>query len=159
MFLGGVLKFTANILRGRAFKIFKPAGTKLIYIFPLKPQLAKPAVLTLISEYNPSPSLTFLLIPSFLLMENHNQKSGSCKRKRDEGAGTIDADLRQNIECEIRTQISILDSTFSSSDKDRESAKRAIGVLSELAKDGTEKLIKNRNEKLVFFFPDRFVNL
>lgn len=92
-------------------------------------------------------------------MENHNQKSGSCKRKRDEGAGTIDADLRQNIECEIRTQISILDSTFSSSDKDRESAKRAIGVLSELAKDGTEKLIKNRNEKLVFFFPDRFVNL
>lgn len=100
-------------------------------------------------------------------MDNHNQNSGqplrkqspsisslarrSSKRKRDDeygdGAGSP-VDLHQDLVCEISTQIEILDSSFSSSDKDRESAKKAINVLSELAKNGTENLMKNRNEKL-----------
>ncbi|KAL8548327.1 hypothetical protein ACS0TY_007596 [Phlomoides rotata] len=88
-------------------------------------------------------------------MENHNQNSGprlrkqsplarrSFKRKRDEehgnGTGRIDdnspVDLHQDLVSEIRTQIEILDSIFSSSEKDRESAKHAIKVLSDLAKN------------------------
>ncbi|KAI3449636.1 hypothetical protein Pfo_006301 [Paulownia fortunei] len=91
-------------------------------------------------------------------MENQNQDSGrrlreqsssassssrrSLKRKLDEGldddGGRIGdqspLDLHQDLVREVRTQVEILDSAFSSTEKDRASAKNAIDVLSELAR-------------------------
>lgn len=47
-----------------------------------------------------------------------------------------DDDAHQDLAPEVRTQVKILESTFSSTEADRASAKRAIHVLSELAKNG-----------------------
>lgn len=47
-----------------------------------------------------------------------------------------DDDAHQDLAPEVRTQVEILESTFSSTESDRASAKRAIHVLSELAKNG-----------------------
>ncbi|KAL7112892.1 hypothetical protein ACP275_04G029500 [Erythranthe tilingii] len=63
----------------------------------------------------------------------------SLKRKLDEEFdGRIDdqspLDLHRDLVREVRAQVEILDSSFSSAEKDRASAKHAIGVLSELAK-------------------------
>ncbi|XP_049408941.1 ARM REPEAT PROTEIN INTERACTING WITH ABF2-like isoform X2 [Solanum stenotomum] len=46
-----------------------------------------------------------------------------------------DYDAHQDLAPEVRTQVEILESTFSSTEADRASAKRAIHVLSELAKN------------------------
>lgn len=45
-------------------------------------------------------------------------------------------DGHQDLEREVRTQVEILESSFSSSESDRASSKRAIHVLSEFAKNG-----------------------
>ena len=45
----------------------------------------------------------------------------------------------QDLIREIRTQVEILDSTFSSIEADRAAAKRAVHVISELAKNGNTK--------------------
>ncbi|KAL0391009.1 UNVERIFIED_CONTAM: arm repeat protein interacting with a [Sesamum calycinum] len=92
-------------------------------------------------------------------MENQNQNSGrrhrensastssssrrSLKRKLDEEfgddrgriGGESPPDSHQDLVREVRTQVEILDSAFSSNEQDRASAKRAIHVLSELAKN------------------------
>ncbi|XP_057800870.1 ARM REPEAT PROTEIN INTERACTING WITH ABF2-like [Salvia miltiorrhiza] len=83
-------------------------------------------------------------------MENRSHNSG--RRQRDEPpatrrslrrklneAGTADhhspLDLHQELVCQIRAQLEILDSAFSSTEESRESAKNALAVLSELAKN------------------------
>ncbi|XP_012840263.1 PREDICTED: ARM REPEAT PROTEIN INTERACTING WITH ABF2-like, partial [Erythranthe guttata] len=90
-------------------------------------------------------------------MENQNQNSGrrhreqsatssrrSLKRKLDEDSGEdrgriggeSPSDSQQDLVTEIRTQVEILDSVASSAaEQDRASVKRAIHVLSELAKN------------------------
>ena len=68
----------------------------------------------------------------------------SLKRKLDEDFEDdrkIEAlsppDAHQDLVREVRTQVQILDSTFSSIEADRASSKRAIQILSELAKNGS----------------------
>lgn len=68
----------------------------------------------------------------------------SLKRKFDEDFeddGRIDdvstGDVNQDLVREVRTQVEILDSTFSAIEADRASAKRATQILSELAKNGS----------------------
>ncbi|XP_059300908.1 ARM REPEAT PROTEIN INTERACTING WITH ABF2-like isoform X1 [Lycium ferocissimum] len=61
--------------------------------------------------------------------EDDNRKISSSPISRD------DDDNHQDLVPEIRTQVDILESTFSSIEADRASAKRAIHVLSELAKN------------------------
>lgn len=48
-------------------------------------------------------------------------------------------DSHRDLAPEVRTQVEILESTFSSTESDRSSAKRAIHFLSELAKNGNSK--------------------
>ncbi|KAK6135040.1 hypothetical protein DH2020_031218 [Rehmannia glutinosa] len=104
-------------------------------------------------------------------MDNQNQSSGrrhreqsaktssysrrSLKRKLDDEfgedrgriGGESPSETQQDLVCEIRTQVEILDSAFSSAEQDRSSAKRAIHVLSELAKNGTTKIVKENERK------------
>ncbi|XP_060181349.1 ARM REPEAT PROTEIN INTERACTING WITH ABF2-like isoform X1 [Lycium barbarum] len=87
-------------------------------------------------------------------MENNNQKhserssssSGRKSLKRKLVEDLIDdvdrnsvlessEDAQQDLAREVRTQVEILESSFSSSESDRASSKRAIHVLSELAKN------------------------
>lgn len=92
-------------------------------------------------------------------MENQSQNSGrrhreqsaspssrrSLKRKLDEECGEdrrsvggeSPAASQQDLMRDIQAQVEILDSVFSATEQDRASAKRAIHVLSELAKNGT----------------------
>lgn len=88
-------------------------------------------------------------------MENqkHSERSSSSgrrslKRKLHEGLEedqTVSSSLsseeaHQDLAREVRTQVEVLESSFFSSESDRASAKRAIHVLSELAKNGNSKL-------------------
>ncbi|XP_051120615.1 ARM REPEAT PROTEIN INTERACTING WITH ABF2 [Andrographis paniculata] len=85
-------------------------------------------------------------------MDNHGQSSGrrhreqslssstssrrSLKRKLDdEFSVESPSDIQQDLVREVRAQVEILEATFSFSEKDRASAKRAIHVLSELSKN------------------------
>ncbi|KAK4355523.1 hypothetical protein RND71_024494 [Anisodus tanguticus] len=78
-------------------------------------------------------------------MENHNHTersstSGrrSLKRKLEddlEDDRNVSEDTQQDLAREVRTQVEILESSFSSSESDRTDSKRAIHVLSELAKN------------------------
>lgn len=99
------------------------------------------------------PHLTSL---TSLSMEKKDQNSGrrhrdeptsygrSLRRKLNEehkdSDGAIDyqspVDLHQQLVCQIRTQVEILDSDLSSTVEGRESAKNAVTILSELAKNG-----------------------
>lgn len=103
-------------------------------------------------------------------MENQSQNSGrrhreqspsaspssrrSLRRKLDEERGDDRGSVggeslaasHQDLMREIRAQVEILDSVFSAAELDRASAKRAIHVLSELAKNGTGTM-GNGNEK------------
>lgn len=54
----------------------------------------------------------------------------------DRKVSSHDDDAHQDLASEVRTQVEILDSTFSSTEADRASAKTAIHVLCELAKNG-----------------------
>lgn len=51
-------------------------------------------------------------------------------------------DVNQDLVREVRTQVEILDSTFSAIEADRASAKRATQILSELAKNGSAKIVE-----------------
>lgn len=53
----------------------------------------------------------------------------------DRKVSSHDDDAHQDLASEVRTQVEILDSTFSSTEADRASAKTAIHVLCELAKN------------------------
>lgn len=96
-------------------------------------------------------------------MENQNQNSGrrlreqssstsrrSLRRKLDDESGEdrgriggeSSPDSHQDLVREIRTQVEILDSASSSAEQDRASAKRAIHILSEHAKNGTKEVEK-----------------
>ena len=82
----------------------------------------------------------------------------SLKRKLEEdfGADRKIATLsprqtHQDLIREIRTQVEILDSTFSSIEADRAAAKRAVHVISELAKNGnTKPRLFNFNRNISF---------
>lgn len=64
----------------------------------------------------------------------------SLKRKLDEDfEDDRKVSSHEDLAPEVRTQVEILESTFSSTEADRASAKRAIHVLSELAKNGNSK--------------------
>lgn len=83
----------------------------------------------------------------------------SLKRKLDEECGDDRGSVggesppgsHQDLVHEIRTQVEILDSVFSSAEQDRASAKRAVHVLSELAKNGTITIEKGYKRKKTNF--------
>lgn len=72
-----------------------------------------------------------------------NSARRSLKRKLEEDfeedrkiVSLLSHDAHQDLVREVKDQVEILDSVFSSTEADRASAKRAIHVLSELAKNG-----------------------
>ena len=72
-----------------------------------------------------------------------NSARRSLKRKLEEDfkkdckiVSLLSHDAHQDLVREVKEQVEILDSVFSSTEADRASAKRAIHVLSELAKNG-----------------------
>lgn len=103
-------------------------------------------------------------------MENQSQKRHeqlpsssaarrSLKRKLDEDfeddrkiEDVSTGDANQDLVREVRTQVEILESTFSAIEADRASAKRAIQILSELAKNGNAKTVELLFLFLIFFF-------
>lgn len=77
------------------------------------------------------------------LLPSSSAARRSLKRKLDEDFGDdrkIDAlsprDDHQDLAGDIRTQVEILQSSFSSIEADRAAAKRAIQILSDFAKNG-----------------------
>lgn len=84
----------------------------------------------------------------------------SLKRKLEEDSGNdrgsvgaeSPATSQQDLMRDIRAQVEILDSVFSAAEQDRASAKRAIHVLSELAKNGTVTGTERRIN-FYFFYP------
>lgn len=89
------------------------------------------------------------LSSSLLSMVNSNHNSA--RRHRDEPPESrrslrrklneedrSPVDLHQELISQIRAQLEILDSSFSSAEESRESAQTALSVLAELAKNGTE---------------------
>lgn len=77
------------------------------------------------------------------LNEEHGDSNGSTDHHQ------LPVDLHQELLCQIRTQVEILDSALPSSVEGRESAKNAVTILSELAKNGKRNSIMSRNGKHV----------
>ncbi|CAN4091555.1 unnamed protein product [Withania somnifera] len=68
-------------------------------------------------------------------LEDDRKVSSSSTSSSSSSSPVSSEDAHQDLVREIRTQVEILESSFSSSESDRSSSKRAIHVLSELAKN------------------------
>lgn len=64
-------------------------------------------------------------------------------------------EAHRDLVVEVRTQVEILEASFSSAEQDRASSKRAIHVLSELAKNGNFKY----SNRVVFSWIELSVNM